>query len=175
MSAALDLDHFRDRLLEERKRASDALEYLQKDDQGLLDDEHEEIQSDNHLADDATSTYDRELDATLEGNEERTLDAIDAALKRIEAGTYGICSNVRRADRRGAPGGGAVDDAVHRLQAQGRARLNEPRLADLRRPRRLQHGRADAGLGRGALAGGARAPVGWASEPSCSRRSRPTS
>jgi RNA polymerase-binding protein DksA len=91
VSAALDLDHFRDRLLEERKRASDALEYLQQENQGLLDDEHEEIQSDNHPADDATSTYDRELDATLEGNEERLLQAIDAALERIEHGTYGIC------------------------------------------------------------------------------------
>lgn len=70
----------------------DALEYLKKDDQGLLQDEREEIQSDNHLADDATSTYDRELDATLEDNEERMLDAIDAALKRIEEGAYGICS-----------------------------------------------------------------------------------
>ena len=103
VSAALDLDHFRDRLLEERKRAQESLadeaalkeklEYLQKDDQGLLDDEHEEIQSDNHLADDATSTYDRELDATLEDNEERMLDAIDAALKRIDDGTYGVCTN----------------------------------------------------------------------------------
>ena len=81
VSAALDIDHFRDRLLEERKRAQDALEYLQQDNQGLLEDEREEIQSDNHLADDATSTYDREL------------DAIDAALKRIEDGTYGICAN----------------------------------------------------------------------------------
>jgi RNA polymerase-binding protein DksA len=93
VSAALDLDHFRDRLLEERKRAADALEYLQQENQGLLEDEQEEIQSDNHLADDATSTYDRELDATLEDNEERMLDAIDAALKRIEDGTYGICTN----------------------------------------------------------------------------------
>ena len=127
MSAALDLDHFRDRLLEERKRAQDALEYLQKDDQGLLEDEREEIQSDNHLADDATSTYDRELDATLEDNEERMLDAIDAALKRIEDGTYGICSQLRRADRRGAAGGGARGRPVHRLQAQGGAQtLSEP-------------------------------------------------
>ena len=134
MSAALDLDHFRDRLLEERKRAQDALEYLQKDDQGLLEDEHEEIQSDNHLADDATSTYDRELDATLEDNEERMLDAIDAALKRIDDGTYGICTQLRRAHPRGAAGGGAVGDAVHRLQAQGRTDLSEsaPRTYDVR-------------------------------------------
>ncbi|HZE28934.1 MAG TPA: TraR/DksA C4-type zinc finger protein [Gaiellaceae bacterium] len=93
MSVALDLDHFRERLLEERKRAQGALEYLQQEDQGLLEDEREEIQSNNHLADDATSTYDRELDATLEGNEERALEAIDAALARIENGTYGICAN----------------------------------------------------------------------------------
>ena len=93
MSVALDLDHFRERLLEERKRAQGALEYLQQEDQGLLEDEREEIQSNNHLADDATSTYDRELDATLEGNEERALEAIDAALARIENGTYGLCAN----------------------------------------------------------------------------------
>ena len=93
MSAALDLDHFRDRLLEERKRASDALEYPQQENQGQIEDEREEIQSDNHPGDMATGTYDRELDATLEGNEERMLDAIDAALKRIDAGTYGTCSN----------------------------------------------------------------------------------
>jgi RNA polymerase-binding protein DksA len=93
VSAALDTAHFKQRLLEERKRAADALEYLQQENQGLLEDEREEIQSDNHLADDATSTYDRELDATLEGNEERMLDAIDAALKRIEDGTYGTCTN----------------------------------------------------------------------------------
>jgi RNA polymerase-binding protein DksA len=93
VSAALDTEHFKQRLLEERKRAADALEYLQQENQGLLEDEREEIQSDNHLADDATSTYDRELDATLEGNEERMLDAIDAALKRIDDGTYGTCTN----------------------------------------------------------------------------------
>ena len=93
MSSALDLDHFRERLLEERKRAQGALEYLQQENAGLLEDEREEIQSDNHPADDATSTYDRELDATLEGNEERAIQAIDAALDRIEAGTYGICDN----------------------------------------------------------------------------------
>ena len=93
MSSALDLDHFRERLLEERKRAQGALEYLQQENQGQLEDEREEIQSDNHPGDMATGTYDRELDATLEGNEERMLDAIDAALKRIEDGTYGSCSN----------------------------------------------------------------------------------
>ncbi len=91
MSTAIDTEHFRTRLLEERKRAQDALDYLHEESQGLLQDEREEIQSDNHPGDAATTTYDRELDSTLEGNEERLLDAIDAALKRIDAGTFGTC------------------------------------------------------------------------------------
>src|SRR5438045_1286554 len=48
---------------------------------------------DNHLADTATETYDRELDYSLEENSEHVLADIDAALKRIEDGTYGICTN----------------------------------------------------------------------------------
>lgn len=33
----------------------------------------------------------RELEFTLDARESAELDAIDAALKRIEAGTYGVC------------------------------------------------------------------------------------
>ena len=52
----------------------------------------EEAVFDNHLADTATDTYDRELDYTLEENAEHVLGDIDAALKRIESGTYGTCT-----------------------------------------------------------------------------------
>ena len=48
---------------------------------------------DNHLADTATVTYDRELDYTLEENSENVLAEIDAALRRIDDGTYGTCTN----------------------------------------------------------------------------------
>ena len=48
---------------------------------------------DNHLGDTATETYDRELGYTLEENSEHVLAEIDAALKRIEDGTYGTCTN----------------------------------------------------------------------------------
>ena len=57
------------------------------------EDAGEETAYDNHLADTATETYDRELDYTLEENSEHVLADIDAALKRIEEGTYGICTN----------------------------------------------------------------------------------
>jgi RNA polymerase-binding protein DksA len=93
VSATLDTGHFKERLLDERRRAKEALDYIHEENRGQLDDEREEIQSDNHPGDMATSTFDRELDATLEGNEERLLQAIDAALQRIENGTYGICQN----------------------------------------------------------------------------------
>jgi RNA polymerase-binding protein DksA len=91
VSTTLDTEHFKQRLLEERERVQEALSYIQEENRSQLEDDHEEIPSDNHPGDMATSTFDRELDATLEGNEERLLGAIDAALQRIEDGTYGVC------------------------------------------------------------------------------------
>ena len=93
MSATLDTEHFKQRLLDERQHAQEALDHLQQDDAGQLEDEREEIPSDNHPADMATATFDRELDYTLEENVERVLAQIDAALQRIERGTYGVCES----------------------------------------------------------------------------------
>jgi RNA polymerase-binding protein DksA len=91
VSAAIDTEHFKQRLLDERARVQEALDYIHEENRGQLEDDREEIPSDNHPGDAATSTFDRELDATLEGSEERLLQAIDAALRRVEDGTYGIC------------------------------------------------------------------------------------
>ena len=93
MSAVLDTEHFKERLLSERARVQEALDYIHEENRGQLEDDREEIPSDNHPGDMATSTFDRELDYTLEENVERALAAIDGALKRIEDGTYGICTN----------------------------------------------------------------------------------
>jgi len=46
---------------------------------------------DNHLAETATATLDREIDYTLEENSEHVLAGIDAALERIDDGTFGKC------------------------------------------------------------------------------------
>ena len=92
--SAIDTDHFRELLVEERRRVVAAIANLHNDHTGTLTDESgEEAAFDNHLADTATETYDRELDYTLEENSEHVLGEIDAALKRIEDGTYGICTN----------------------------------------------------------------------------------
>jgi RNA polymerase-binding protein DksA len=93
MSTTVDTEHFKERLLAEQRRVKEALDYIHEENRSQLEDDREEIPSDNHPGDMATSTFDRELDATLEGNEERLLQAIDAALQRIEDGTFGICQN----------------------------------------------------------------------------------
>lgn len=92
--SAIDTDRFRETLLEERTRVEAAIQNLHDENPGTLsEDAGEETAYDNHLADTATETYDRELDYTLEENSEHVLADIDAALKRIEEGTYGICTN----------------------------------------------------------------------------------
>jgi RNA polymerase-binding protein DksA len=96
VSATVDTDQFRQRLLDERQRVQEALDYLHQEHPGSLQDETQEIPSDNHPGDVATVTFDRELDYTLEENEERVLGAIDAALQRIENGTYGDCLSCRQ-------------------------------------------------------------------------------
>jgi DnaK suppressor protein len=91
----VDTDRFRTALLDERGRIESAIEYLHRETPGSLEDETEEIvgNSDNHLGDAAAGTLDREIDYTLEGNSEQLLAQIDAALARIEDGTYGTCTN----------------------------------------------------------------------------------
>jgi RNA polymerase-binding protein DksA len=91
--SAVDTERFRGILQEERQRVLDAINYLHEETPGSLEDETEEIvgNSDNHLGDTATATLDREIDYSLEENSEHVLRAIDAALQRIEDGTFGIC------------------------------------------------------------------------------------
>lgn len=92
---SIDTDRFKAALLEERARVEKTIQGLQAGHPGSIDDEVEEISgtSDNHLGDTATATLDREIDYTLGENAEQVLSEIEAALARIEDGTYGICTN----------------------------------------------------------------------------------
>lgn len=89
----MDTERFRTALLEERTRIQGALEYLDKENPGSLEDETEEIMgsSDNHLGDAASGTLDREIDYSLQANSQEILSEIEAALQRIDDGTYGKC------------------------------------------------------------------------------------
>ena len=95
---SIETDHFRTMLLEERDRVERAIANLRDDHRGRIDEEIEEIGAtqDNHLAETATATLDREIDYTLEENSVRMLNAIDAALKRVDEGTYGTCTSCGR-------------------------------------------------------------------------------
>jgi RNA polymerase-binding protein DksA len=87
----LDVDHFRETLLEERNRILAAIEYLHEESPGSADEAALETWIDDHLAENASVTLDREIDSTLEENSEHVLSEIESALARIDAGTFGKC------------------------------------------------------------------------------------
>ena len=94
--STLDVEHFRRLLFERREAVTAALENLHRENSRSLEEETGELVSgsaDQHLADTATETVDREIGNTLEEHDERLLGAIDDALARIENGTYGKCVN----------------------------------------------------------------------------------
>jgi DnaK suppressor protein len=87
----LDLDHFRRELESERGRLRAALEAVNHE--GSLSEESGDLSTGpgDHLADNATETFMRELDEGLEDNAEHLVVEVEAALRRIEDGTYGTC------------------------------------------------------------------------------------
>src|ERR1041384_1954079 len=87
MSATLDIGHFKQRLVDERARVQEALDYLHEEAAGAREDEREEIPSDNHPAPPAH----REIYTAREKTGRRARGATDAARERIEEGTSGPC------------------------------------------------------------------------------------
>jgi DnaK suppressor protein len=90
----IESDEFRKLLESERARLTNSVDHLRADHPGSLEDELGEVGSggtDNHLGDTASATFDRELDQGLEEDAQQTLVDVDAALQRIQAGTYGTC------------------------------------------------------------------------------------
>jgi RNA polymerase-binding protein DksA len=87
----VNVERFRELLLVHRKSAEHAYKLVHDGNVMSLEEETEEESLDNHPADVATATYMRELDYTLEDNTEHVIAEIDAALGRIDEGTYGTC------------------------------------------------------------------------------------
>jgi DnaK suppressor protein len=86
----IDAEHFRTLLIEARAQVAGAVDYMHVEADPSPDDEGE-LPSETNLADQATDLLEREIDWTLEENSEHVLADIDAALARIDDGTYGIC------------------------------------------------------------------------------------
>jgi DnaK suppressor protein len=95
MSTQIDTERFRARLEDERRRVRNTIDYLHKENPGASDEITGDLAmgpGDNHLADIATETVDREIDYTLEENSANVLREVEAALQRIDDGTFGQCA-----------------------------------------------------------------------------------
>ena len=92
--SSLDTTAYRVALEEERARLASAVVFLERENPGSVEDELGELAvgaNDNHLADTAGATYDREVDQSLEEGAHQTLEEIEAALSRLDGGSYGVC------------------------------------------------------------------------------------
>lgn len=76
----------------ERARLLGDIEEYEREDQETLSDVSGENNYRDHMADQGSATFARELDMTIEGQARESLAQIDRALARIDAGTYGICA-----------------------------------------------------------------------------------
>lgn len=93
MSGKLDLEKFRKALLRERQR-------LIKERHGNAADESgrspELSDYDNHPADAASETYERTKNYAIDEAFKEMIERIDEALRKIDAGTYGLCDRCGR-------------------------------------------------------------------------------
>lgn len=91
--SGLDTEDLRRKLQEEQRRLSAAVQFLDRENPGSLEDELGEVSggNDNHPGDVATAMYDRELDEGLEEGAQQTLDDIELALRKLDEGSYGVC------------------------------------------------------------------------------------
>lgn len=90
---SIDIAHFQEELELVRGRI---LKTIENHDIGTasLEEETGDMLSgsaDNHMADTATETYERELDEGLEEDARDQLRQVEKALERIESGEYGRC------------------------------------------------------------------------------------
>jgi DnaK suppressor protein len=85
----LDLEQFRRRLEEMRASFSKEIADLQEQVENV--DQTEGYGVKNHPAEDATELFDRQRSLAIQNEVERELRQVEHALRRIEAGQYGIC------------------------------------------------------------------------------------
>ena len=93
----MDCEGLRNRLLDERARLEREIADLDAELSESLEDSSEESPYDQHMAETAGVTLDREIDLTLEENARAAIMQIDRALQRLENGTYGCCEKCGKA------------------------------------------------------------------------------
>jgi RNA polymerase-binding protein DksA len=87
------LNHFRDKLLKEKRKVLEEMNELGQNNlkQTITDQSGEISRYSYHLGDAASLSYDREFSMGLAERQQKYLEQVDEALARIENGTYGIC------------------------------------------------------------------------------------
>jgi DnaK suppressor protein len=88
---SIDVDAFRVRLEQERERLEHARAAVSHTSSLTEETGDLAIGAGDHLADSATETFMRELDDGLGENADHVLAEIDAALQRIDEGSFGTC------------------------------------------------------------------------------------
>jgi DnaK suppressor protein len=91
MAVSVDIEAVKRRLVAERTGILEERRRLLEDTPRPLDGATDESGGDVHPADDSSETLNREVSLSLEDNAEHLLAAIDSALARVAAGTYGKC------------------------------------------------------------------------------------
>lgn len=92
----MDRRALKKRLLEERERVSREIAELDADLSESLEDTSGESPYDQHMAETAGVTLDREIDLTLQENARATLVQIERALEKLDENSYGRCDNCGR-------------------------------------------------------------------------------
>lgn len=87
----LDIDHYRQLLLEAMAKLEEEREYLRKTNSDMDGNLPEDAEGEEDTADLASSLMDKEMDLSVEEDIEENMSAIEHALKKMEDGTYGIC------------------------------------------------------------------------------------
>jgi len=87
------LEHFKEKLLVERKRVLEEMDELQQTNlkQSISEASGENSRYSYHLGDVASLSYGREFSMGLAERQQKYLEQVDEALQRVEDGTYGIC------------------------------------------------------------------------------------
>jgi RNA polymerase-binding transcription factor len=89
----MDHEGLKGLLLDERARLEREIADLDANLSESLEDSSEESPYDQHMAETAAVTLDREIDLTLEENARTAIEQIDRALLKLENGTYGLCED----------------------------------------------------------------------------------
>lgn len=85
------LSELREQLRTERLRILGNIEALSAEFSTSLTDATDENGLETHIGDLGTNVFLRSRDLAIEEHEERLLDEIDAAIKRLDSGNYGMC------------------------------------------------------------------------------------